>query len=639
MGYPGFRMNSLGDAWIDVHGNTDPFEREVERGVRNAAREADDDAAEAGDDLGETIATSAGKRLRESGPELARDLERGLNRQKIRTKVTVQLDKDNNVVRKWVTTITDEIQDAFDDVGERGGFLSRIQLAFADLIGAGFNISGRSPLIALLVPVFGSLAALILAAVQALNGLVALLTIVPGLLAAIGVQVGVLFLAFNGMGEAIQGAFAAKNAKELHEALKDLTPAAQNFVHNILPLKQVFSDLSKLVQENFFVGLGNLFGTGGPLQPLLGTLGGLGQIAHSLGEAFGMIAKALGGKEMVSFINELLPSVNQFIDKLGPSLNQFITGLAKFAGSPAVMKFMEQFGTWVVTIISKFGAFLFDLASSEGFADWLERMSLTLESVGNFIMQAVATVATLLYQLDQAGGREFIDGLTEALLTLQTFLASDVGKKGLESLLTITLFLFQVTVGLIAVFLTLLASIEFVGEAISAFLAWVWSGVKWLWNKVVGFFTSADEEITAALGNVDNMLLDSGKRIIGGLINGMKAMIPNVKSIMTTITSTIRSFWPFSPAKEGPLSGGGDPMVAGKNIIDRLAEGITVGSQDLGSVMNQSTSNIVFGANSVQVGFSGALPTQQQAMQTGMAVGQGALSILARNTRLAVRTA
>jgi hypothetical protein len=631
-------MNSLGDAWVDIHGDADPFARDAERGVREGAREAEDEAAEAGEDLGEVLSESMGRRLREAGPDLAREVERGLSRQKIRTKVTAQLDKEGNVIRQWVTTITDEISDAFDSAEGRTGIFSKIRMAIADAIGAGFNISGRSPLIGLLIPVFGALAALILAAVQALNGLVALLTIIPGLLAAIGLQVGVLFIAFNGMGDAIQGAFAAKNAKELHEALKDLTPAAQNFVHNILPLKEVFGSLSKLVQENFFVGLGNLFGTNGPLQPLIGTLGGLGRIATSLGEAFNMIAKALGGREMVMFINELVPSTVQFIDKLGPALNQFITGLAKFAGSPAIMKFMDQFGTWVVTIISKFGAFLFDLASSEGFADWLERMTLTLESVGSFIMQAVATVGTLLYQLDQAGGREFIDGLTEALLTLQTFLASDVGKKGLENLLTLTLFLFQVTVGLIAVFLTLLAGIEFVGEAISAFLAWVWSGVNWLWDKVVGFFTGAEDEITAALGNVDNFLFDAGKRIIQGMLNGIRAMVPNIRTTLSGVMAVIRSFWPFSPAKEGPLSGAGDPMIAGKNIVDRLSAGITAGSQDLGSVMNQSTSNIVFGANAIQVGFNGALPTQQQAMQTGAAVGQGALSILARNTRLAVRT-
>ncbi len=631
-------MNSLGDAWVDIHGDADPFARDAERGVREGAKDAEDEAAEAGEDLGEVLSDSMGKRLREAGPDLAREVERGLTRQKIRTKVTVQFDKDNNVVRKWVSTITDEIQDAFNDTDSgTGGFFKRIQTGISDAIGAGFNISGRSPLIAALIPVVGAIIALVVGAIQAVNALVAVLTTLPALVAALGIQVGVVALAFDGMGKAIEGAFAAKNAKELNEALKDLSPAAQNFVHNILPLKDVFKELRLFVQENFFVGLGNLFGTGGALQPLLGVLGGLGPVAHDLGEFFREIARALGSPSVVQFVTLLLPAIGRFLDRFGPSLNTFLTGLTDF--SITVLPFFEKLGSHLSATLTILGEMFTTMSKDPETGNWLDSMDKTLLSIWLLIGSVFNFLKVLMAELDKAGGRGVIDTFTEALDRLSFFLSTPTGQKALEGIINLSIISIKVLTGLIITILLVIAAFQFAGEAIKEFFVALWEGLKWLWNKIVGVFTSAPAEIKAALGNVDNMLFDSGRRIIQGLLNGIRSMVPNIRSIMGTVMGVIRSFTPFSPAKEGPLSGSGDPMIAGQNIIERLAAGITAGSQDLGSAMTQATSNIVFGANSIQIGFSGALPTQQQAMQTGVAVGQGAISILARNTRLAVRAA
>lgn len=638
MGYPGFRMNSLGDAWVDIHGDADPFARDAERGVKQGAEAADDEAAEAGEDLGETLSKSMGKKLRESGPDLAREVERGLSRQKIRTKVTVQLDKDNNVVRKWVSTITDEIQDAFNDTDSgTGGFFKRIQTGISDAIGAGFNVSGRSPLIAALVPVIGAIVALVVGAIQAVNALVAVLTTLPSLVAALGIQVGVVALAFDGMGDAIQGAFAAKNAKELHEALKDLSPAAQSFVHNLLPLKDVFKELRQFVQENFFVGLGNLFGTGAPLQPLLGTLGGLGPVAHDLGEFFGQIARTLGSPSVVRFVEVLLPAISRFLDRFGPSLDKFLTGLTDL--SITTLPFFEKLGSHLSGTLTILGEMFTTMSKDPETGNWLDSMDKTLLSIWLLIGSVFNFLKVLMAELDKAGGRNVIDAFTEALDRLAFFLSTPAGQKALEGIVNLSIISIQALTGLILTLLLVIAGFQYAGEAIKAFFTALWEGIKSLWDKIVNTFRNAPAQIQAALGNVDNILFDSGRRIVQGLLNGIRSMIPNIRNIMGTVMGVIRGFTPFSPAKEGPLSGSGDPMIAGQNIIERLAAGITAGSQDLGSAMTQATSNIVFGANSIQIGFNGALPTQQQAMQTGVAVGQGALSILARNTRLAVRAA
>lgn len=627
-------MRSLGDAFIEVHGDTDPFERDVQRGVREGAEDAEDDAREAGGDLGEAMGEGLGDSLREQGPRLAREIETGLSRQKIRTKVTVQFDKDNNVVRKWVSTITDEISDAFDRTDGPTSFFQRIQTGFADAIGAGFNVSGRSPLIALLVPLVGVIAALILGALQAVNALVAVLVTLPALIGAIGLQVGIVALAFDGMGEAIQGAFAAKNAKELALAIGDLAPSAQTFVRQLLPLRDFFKELRFFVQENFFSGLGTIFGTGGALTPLMGAISGLGPTARSLGEFFHQLASFFGSPTFVRFVELLLPSIDRFLEQNGPALTQFLDGLTNL--SITALPFLDKIGSNISTVLLLLGDFFNETAKSPTTGGWLDSMEKTLLSIEMLIVSALNFITVLLSELDKAGGRKIIDEFAIALDRLAFFLSTPVGQKALEGLVNGALIAIAVFTGLIVILLAGIATIQFFAEAIEAFFQWVWEGIKWLWGKITGIFSNADDEIKSAL-TID--LTQVGANIVASLINGIRSQIPSLRSIMTTIAATVRSFWPFSPAKEGPLSGSGDPLLAGQNIIHRLAEGITAGSNELGSVMNQSTSNIVFGPGAVRVGFEGALPTTEQAAQVGQAVGQGALSVLARNTRLAVRSA
>ena len=80
-------------------------------------------------------------------------------------------------------------------------------------------------------------------------------------------------------------------------------------------------------------------------------------------------------------------------------------------------------------------------------------------------------------------------------------------------------------------------------------------------------------------------------------------------------------------------------MIAGQKTIQRFAEGMKLEIPELRSVSSDMVSNIVFGPGAIRVDFNGQLPTQEQAQQTGSAVGAGInRQLAARDTRLAVRT-
>jgi len=674
-----------GDAFIGVHADTTPYEKEADRGIRRASDHLDDTTLkDVGKDFGDTVSKSMGDELEKSGPDLAKRVEKGLVRQKVRTKVKVEFDRDNNVVRRFVETITDDIEGAFDRAGAPGGPFSRIGRGIADAVGAGFNISGKSPLIAFLVPLVGAIIALVVGAIQAVNALIAVLATLPALITAIGLQVGVLFLAFKGLGDAITGAFAAKNAKELNEAIKDLTPSAQKFVRELLPLRDFFKNLAKSAQENFFSKvtgvIPNILKSLGPVLS-----GGFANLAGALGLLFRDLGNLLASPNFREFVRELFPATIAFLGRFGPAFITFLSGLVDL--SRAILPFLSTLGMMLSGTLTQLGEFFTRLSKDPDFPNFLKSMQKTLELVLELVGSVVEFFAVLFSQLDKAGGKDVLQALVDAVGLLAFFLSTDVGKKALEGLIDFSIIAIKVTTGLILAIFLVLAAFEALAEwiknsaipSIGEFLNWlggraVWlfdvvgGALLWFFDKVGGaiiagfdaikkFFTdlwhtvtgrmddvvavvkSVPPRIVNALGNIGGLLFEAGRSLIQGLINGIKNMLGPLGSIMSFASQIIRDHWPFSPAKTGPLSGSGDPMIAGQKTIQRLVQGIKMEIPELRSVSNEATSNIVFGRDAIRVSFEGALPTQEQAMQTGSAVGAGISGQLAaRNTRLAVRT-
>lgn len=77
----------------------------------------------------------------------------------------------------------------------------------------------------------------------------------------------------------------------------------------------------------------------------------------------------------------------------------------------------------------------------------------------------------------------------------------------------------------------------------------------------------------AALGNLGSVLWNAGASLIQGLINGITSKLGALRSKVSEAAGAVRNFWPFSPAKEGPLRR--YPMdKAGANIVTMLTAGM-----------------------------------------------------------------
>lgn len=122
--------------------------------------------------------------------------------------------------------------------------------------------------------------------------------------------------------------------------------------------------------------------------------------------------------------------------------------------------------------------------------------------------------------------------------------------------------------------------VEFVSSLpgkIGGFFKGVYDSAVTKFNELVAFVKGVPGKILSALGNFGSMLYDAGKKIIQGLINGISDKIGDLKSKVSEAVSAIRDHLPFSPAKEGPLSGGGSPDIAGAKIAAMIAAGLDSG--------------------------------------------------------------
>ena len=111
-------------------------------------------------------------------------------------------------------------------------------------------------------------------------------------------------------------------------------------------------------------------------------------------------------------------------------------------------------------------------------------------------------------------------------------------------------------------------------------------------GALVGFVRSIPGRVVSALGNVGGLLVGAGRNIIQGLINGVTSMIGRLVSTVSGAVQRVRNFLPFSPAKEGPLSGSGSPEMSGRRIVRGVAEGIRSEQGAAVEAMNQMTSGL-----------------------------------------------
>lgn len=115
------------------------------------------------------------------------------------------------------------------------------------------------------------------------------------------------------------------------------------------------------------------------------------------------------------------------------------------------------------------------------------------------------------------------------------------------------------------------SAVDFIeNHALKAFQN-LWSGIK---EKVGGIKTSITSGFDEAVSYIRNLIKSAytwGTDLIGGIVDGIKSCIGKVKSAVTSVADTIRSFLHFSVPDVGPLTDYESWM---PDFMKGLAEGI-----------------------------------------------------------------
>lgn len=115
------------------------------------------------------------------------------------------------------------------------------------------------------------------------------------------------------------------------------------------------------------------------------------------------------------------------------------------------------------------------------------------------------------------------------------------------------------------------------------------SQVKGIWGNIAGWFASID-------------LSGAGQAMIQSLIDGIGSMVGKAKAKVDEVVSSIRDFFPSSPAKTGPFSGRGYTTYSGQALMDDFAKGMLNESGNITRAANTA----IGGAMGAFGGLSGA---------------------------------
>lgn len=290
----------------------------------------------------------------------------------------------------------------------------------------------------------------------------------------------------------------------------------------------------------------------------------MGNIQAQLGAALvpAMTAAVTVGSELITFFTS------------GSTAAQVVMGV--IAGLTAVLV-IHSTATRAVAAAHRIAAVTTGIVTA---AQWLWNAALTANPIGIVVVAIAALVGALIYAWHNS----------------ETFRAVVTGAwEGIKAAAMAVGNWFTVTVP--AWWRGVLTSTRATFGAVMAFLSGVWSGIQsgarsaldfivrvfsytpigmvvTNFGAIVDFFRNLPGRIRDALGNVGELLLEAGGRIMDGLARGIRNAVGKVTGAVSNAMQAVRDFLPGSPAKRGPLAGRGWSFYSGESVSTDFARGM-----------------------------------------------------------------
>lgn len=383
----------------------------------------------------------------------------------------------------------------------------------------------------------------------------------------------------------------------LGPVFKRVTPLVKSFINGLTGGKAggsgPFAEATK-AGGKFRQVIGAIAGVFRAVAPIVGTvLGFIGKLAP----VFGTIVGAVGG-----FVSALLPDLQKLAGQitavLGPGLDQ-IAGILKTTVAPAF--------TALLTALRPVASFLIGVVGGAvvgALKGAVQAIGGALKIIGG-IFNVFAGIFSGDWSRVWSGVKQIATGVWDAIKGLfKVFINVGIGKAfslagrgilavgrklwgGLKSLFTKGIlqvaFVVGSGIGKVLRFFKDLPGKAFralgrlgkglVDIHVRAFndaRRAVSTGI----SRLLGLVREIPGRVRRGLGNVGTVLKDAGRRMIQGLIDGLKSMLGSVRGAASDVMQAVKDFLPGSPAKRGPLSGRGWSKYAGQHLVEDLTAGI-----------------------------------------------------------------
>lgn len=335
-----------------------------------------------------------------------------------------------------------------------------------------------------------------------------------------------------------------------------------------------FAQLGR-IGKNVFKGIGNIIGG------VTDEAGSLFFILERISEGF---ERFTASNEFQSVLQELVKTAEELVDQVLPLLREAFNQLAPVIKElgPPIRDFIREIGPELKPVLQELGPILRDLAvifreqmpvAIEFVKGALKALTVVLGIVGwvlrNVIVPAVTWVADIL-------NSKYV----KAIATTSEETAHKIGEilRKFESFRSAVATVMWQIIGKLWGFISAIATFSqrigtSIGEAIGDFRS-LPGAVRAAVDSALRWIQGLPGRARNALGDLSRKLFPSGSSLVQGFINGIWSKLGEVANAAASIVGAARSYFPFSPAKEGPFSGKGWTLYSGQSVSEALAAGM-----------------------------------------------------------------
>jgi phage-related protein len=368
------------------------------------------------------------------------------------------------------------------------------------------------------------------------------------------------------------------------------TPLSQDMQGGLVGLTERFAAWSaKLDESKGFQNFVNYVRKNGP--KVMALIGNLTSFLIQLG-----IGMAPLGSKILDIVNAFLSWSSEMM-KTYPLIGQVVSWILSLSGvllalTPLLILVKAAFGGMATYIWLKTGMMR---------AKFITSITMMMKSLGQFILKTITTSATVIARWTWMGiqallhgakvaaawalvtGKKMIIAMAKMVATSAIFVTkwAWMGVKALFHAARMAAAWFialgpigWVTAAVIALVVLIIANWDKVKKWTVKIWSAVWGWIKdiaskiknWVSNKFGALKDSVQDKMSSAWNIIKNIwnnilnffesidLYESGKAIIQSAIDGLSAMKGKILGVVDNIVGAVRDFWPFSPAKRGPLS-------------------------------------------------------------------------------------